>query len=795
MRLTILLTWLGIFLAPVLVSQANLDLVLQKKLKESSFIGKEQNFIVKGDQDAIAHWLSENDGKIKYHSKTGLSIRLKASKIRELAELPGVEHIYFNNYKGTVLNDRVIQNANVAGLQTNWEFDSTLTGQGIIVGFIDAGIDYTHHDFIGDDGQSRILYIWDQNNPEDSSLIFEDYGYGQLITGDTLNGWLANNIQVPLDPNSLFGHGSTVVGAACANGRALAEELEQGIVPSDLHGIAPNSKIIMVSSDFDSENWLATVADGVDFMLNKADELNMPIVINLSVGTYLGSHDGLDPVGSIINEWFSDQYPGRMLVCAAGNSGQLRYHLGYQSNSDTSLSVFKTHDGLSDLGKGAFFEMWIDSVSVNDFSTAVGLINITDFNLPVVPIFRSIDIQMDSLIIDTLYDGETSLAVISQFMEYRGDQVRMQVKVDSVLTDNLEIAFYTLGQGRVDCWSAAWLGTSDIIGPEQLGTLPSEIDEMYRSPDSLMQVVSSFSCAPNVLTVGNYRNRVQYTDVNGSVQEFAGTVGEKAPFSSRGPTRDGRQKPDIAASGELVISSGSYNIIEFLLATEPFKVALGGKHIRNGGTSMASPIVAGILALYLQHCPESLPSEILNNITGTAFQDIFTGTLPNHEWGHGKVNGLAAVNASLYNVEIVESGACSEEEVKLATNSEFSTYLWSTGETTSQICVVPGEYWVKVTDQSGCWSVSDSFIVVIENIREFSQSEFLIFPNPNHGKFYVNNLEIDQDIRILNLLGQEVEFEKRRNGDQMEIMLKDNKPGIYFVRFSDSGLSIKMIVK
>jgi len=795
MKLLVFYTWIGIFIAPVLSSQAKLDLVLREKLKENNFSAKSQNFIVKGDHDAIAAWLFENNGKIKYVSKAGIAIRLNADKISELASLPGVDHIYFNDYKGTVLNDKIIQNANVAGLQTDWEFDSTLTGKGVIIGFIDAGIDYTHQDFIDADSLSRILYIWDQNNPEDSSLIFEEYGYGRLITGDTLNDWLANNIHVPLDPNSFFGHGSTVAGAACSNGRALAEELEQGLVQYDLHGIAPDSKIIMVSSDFDSENWLATIADGVDFMLNVADELDMPIVINLSIGTYLGSHDGLDPVGVTINEWFSDQYPGRMLVCAGGNSGELRYHLGYHSDSDTSLSIFKTHNGLSELGKGAFFELWIDSVSADDFNTAVGFIDIADFSVPELPTFRSIDMQIDSLIIDTLYDGETPLGVVSQFMQYRGDQIRMQVKVDSVLAANLEVAFYTMGQGRVDCWSAAWLGTSDIIGPEQLGEIPPNIDEMYQSPDSLMQVVSSFSCAPNVLTVANYKNRVQYTDVNGNIQEFEGEVGARTNGSSRGPTRDGRQKPDISASGDLVLSTGAYNIVDFLLSSEAYKVAQGGKHIRNGGTSMASPIVAGIAALYLQHCPESLPSEISNSITGTAIQDIFTGVLPNPKWGHGKVNGLAAVNTSLFDVEIIGSEACPEGELELSTTTGYSTYLWSTGETTPQICAVPGEYWVTVTDQSGCWSVSDPFIVVIEEVKEFSQSEILIFPNPNSGKFTINNIASDHSFRILNILGQEVAFEKKIAGSLAEITLIDAKPGIYFVRFSDSGMTIKIVVK
>ena len=106
MRLSIFFTWVGFLLTSTLVSQVKLDLVLQNKLKESNFSEKEQNFIVKGDIETISLWLSENSGKIKYISKEGLGIRVKASKINELAAFPNVNHIYFNNYKGTILNDR-----------------------------------------------------------------------------------------------------------------------------------------------------------------------------------------------------------------------------------------------------------------------------------------------------------------------------------------------------------------------------------------------------------------------------------------------------------------------------------------------------------------------------------------------------------------------------------------------------------------------------------------------------------------------------------------------------------------
>jgi hypothetical protein len=461
------------------------------------------------------------------------------------------------------------------------------------------------------------------------------------------------------------------------------------------------------------------------------------------------------------------------------------------------LSFFKTHNSLSDPGSGAIFELWLDTINTDEFKTAVGLVDLSDFSIPVKTDFIAISEQIDSIIVDTLFDNEIALAVVSQFMALRGDQVRVQIKVDNVLSDNLDVVFYTLGDGRVDCWSAAWLGTSDIIGPEELSSIPPLIIEKYRSPDSLMQVVSSFSCAKNVLTVGNYKNRIQYTDVNGSVQEFEGQVGQRTDGSSRGPTRDNRQKPDVSACVDLVLSSGAYNVVDLLLSAEPFKVAQGGKHIRNGGTSMASPIVAGVAALYLQHCPESYPSEISNSITATALQDIFTGSLPNIKWGYGKINGLAAVNAGLFFVEIGvdETGQCTDGDLELSTSADYSAYLWSTGEVTSTICATPGDYWVKVTDQAGCWSVSETFTVVIQNINELEIRTIVLYPNPNNGSFIIDNTGLDEEFTINNIVGNEVDFDKMINGNNLEINLINAVSGIYFIRFSESDQTLKIIVR
>ena len=95
----------------------------------------------------------------------------------------------------------MLGNANVIALQEIGIYDSLLSGKDVIIGFIDSGLDYSHPDFVKEDGSSRILYYWDQNNPGDSTQIFEDYGYGKLIIQDTINNWLDSSYQVIMDPN------------------------------------------------------------------------------------------------------------------------------------------------------------------------------------------------------------------------------------------------------------------------------------------------------------------------------------------------------------------------------------------------------------------------------------------------------------------------------------------------------------------------------------------------------------------------------------------------------------------
>ena len=315
------------------------------------------HMFVKADETRLRSFLAREKGTLKYAFRNYWSISIPAASVMKMDSLQGLSSIHFEQSKGQPLlsssraQTRVDQVHNGEG-----GLPQGYSGEGVILGIIDAGIELQHEDFHYPDGSTRIIELWDHNMGV--SQRTPSYGYGQVWDSAEINAGLCPHG----DQATWYGHGTNTAGIAAGDGSSYA-----GYV-----GIAPDAELIIVSSNFNAVGWTNTIADAVDFIFNKAEELGRPCVINASLGTYLGAHDARDFAAQSIEQSITEA-PGRIMVCAAGNSGdQDPYHLGYEATEDTTFTWFQTASS-STPGNGIIaFEMYGDVGDMEPLQFSIG---------------------------------------------------------------------------------------------------------------------------------------------------------------------------------------------------------------------------------------------------------------------------------------------------------------------------------------------------------------------------------------------------------------------------------------
>ncbi len=662
---------------------------------------------VRGNVAKIKEEVKKVGGISKLSMTNIVQAEIPANQLEIFSKNDFIDYIEFGLGKGEVLSDTMVVHNNVVPIhQGLLPLSRAYTGKNVLMGIIDTGLDIDHPDFKDTLGNTRILKIWDQYQPDNGT---SSYGYGVVWDSASIN----NGTCTHHDYNGVD-HGTHVAGIACGNGLAV----------NNYTGVAPEANIVAVASKMSVGNWSSTVVDAAKFIYDVADSYNMPCAINLSMGSYFGSHDGTDAASLLIDS-IVNYKPGRVFVAAAGNAGDFsiyKWHLEHQITSDTTFTWFKYYDGTTypyvppALGYGAvFYELWADTADFNNVQFAIGA------NLPSgtyeergTTVYHNIQ-NILGLQTDTIKnDSNQILGIVDFYSELQGDKYLMQVHMQEPDSNQLLFSLKTTGSGKMDVWTMGAFGLSDMVySPLPSNTILPEIDH-YVLPDQYKTMVSSFQNHPSVIAVANFSNRAQYYDIDTILRSTGRIPGEIGPSSSWGPNRRGYQKPDIAATGDWTIGPvGADCVAANLGPGNRERIAKGGMHRTNGGTSMASPVVAGVAALYLEKCPKATASEIKNAILSTAKQDTFTSGVPNYRYGYGKVDAFAALNTSNFTVSLgSDMQVCDGDSVEL-TSGVFNSYLWSNNDTTSSIYIdTTSSNYVEVENNSGCKSLSDTVNVV-----------------------------------------------------------------------------------
>jgi minor extracellular serine protease Vpr len=478
-------------------------------------------------------------------------------------------------------------------------------GQGTLVGIVDSGIDYRNADFKNANGTTRIKYIWDQTNRGKSPAGF---AYGNECASSSINNGSCTERDVE-------GHGTHVAGIAAGNGRSSN--------PPRYIGVANGADIAIVKLRGTKET---DIVDGCRYLIQKAQQLREPLVINLSLGNEREPHDGSGTVGQALNKLTG---PGRIIVAAAGNESLRAGHASGVIQQGQTVHVRFTAEDATDgtlhlyyPAKDTIAGSIVDEATGQEFAAnangSVAAIASTDGTFKVATQLVRKDATWETL---TVLIVAARRPVNGQF-----DLSLMGTKITDA--------------GQFNVWS----GGSHIkfLNPDRYITLATPAD------------------VQNVISVASYTTRTSYQDANGQSITYCALVdcsGQAHPVgsldvtSSWGPTVDGRQQPDIAAPGGLIVSSrtGDVPTCESEQATGciPSQLLInGGRDLVELGTSMASPMVAGTVALMLQLNPKLTVQKTRQIVRQTARHDSFTGTAAwSAQWGAGKLNALAAVRA------------------------------------------------------------------------------------------------------------------------------------------------------
>jgi subtilisin family serine protease len=650
--------------------------------------------LIQGDQGALPK-LNALGVHVRTVTQSGImTATVPLAKINAMAAIAEVSRIeagkqvrMYNDLSNAVPADNCTE---CVGMNN----DRSHQGEGVVVGVIDSGLDWTHGDFIDDaTGETRIAYYWDQSDKDDDRVP-TGFTYGHEYTADHINAGAVKD-----SAKDTNGHGTHVTGTAAGDGSA-----------SGKMGVAPKATIVFVKFDFDGDrNSDAAIIDGVRYIFEKATELGKPAVINMSLGTDFGPHDG-----STLEERGMDDLtgPGKIVVVAAGNPGSNNWsanlswgfamHGKGQLNQDAfTFQVSPIEDSTEDY---IFFDVWYPG-GANKCRVQV----ITPSGKAYPPYFdrnhRSTWVTGSPMVGFNTSEGGIIVGNGGDQLEWGSDSGDQEIylEVSDYWGVNPAEGQWTVNLLPADSKSTcsgtyhAWFAASSSLvrgwrndpgrQPPRFGGVESDNAYTIGAPAS----------ATNALAVAAYQSRNCWDYVYGTTDltcegNTVGNqcygdapinyydpfqLGELAYFSGRGPRRDNVLKPEIATPGVGIASSLSSHAVEGVTnKCENYwdggqyhygtnRVLPGEKATVIQGTSMACPNATGAVALLLQANP-ALDIDCLRGLLGqTALRDAITDGYanvpntaqtdtdssagpgqPNNDWGYGKLDIGAALAAA-----------------------------------------------------------------------------------------------------------------------------------------------------
>ena len=612
---------------------------------------------VRVDDEATLERLKAEGFTVNSRFGNVATISVPTGQYRTLRDIPGVkatrraQRVELNNDKALLLSHGLLEGLPVTSDTLPY------TGRGVVVGVIDTGFDFNHINFKDSDGHSRVAAVY---LPADST------GSAPVVNGDSLPGsaYYGDDIAALTTDNDQMSHATHTTGTAAGSYAA------QGY-----RGVAPGATLVLCGMT-EEELTDANIANSVNFIFDYAERNNMPAVINMSLGSSDGAHDG--------SSWLSQAFdkasgPGRICVVSAGNQGEVPCHWEhkFEDEGDT-VRTFLSNWRPSNPRYSGYASSWSTTDAPHRLTLAI------------------VDLEADtvchSVALDTLAVDDDGMATIDAsndsiwaryfdgFLQYQS-QIADNGRFNAIVAVDVtpaEYNRYALGMlysapkgEMVHAWTSSIYFWSRSKSGWTTGTANMSISDM--------------ATGENAISVGAYCSRKTTPKYNGSEFRYSRSAPYAiAYFSSYGPDARGIQRPDVTAPGFAVVSSANrYDSTSNIIAHLAFRAEVDGELYPYGseyGTSMSTPVVTGAIAVWLQADPTLDAARVRNVLKATSYRDEYVTEAQAQRWGAGKLDiaaGLEYVLRNAYDVNLdgeVNVGDISAVYAAiLGTEPEFAT--------------------------------------------------------------------------------------------------------------------------
>ena len=627
----------------------------------------------------MGYILAENGYEIENELGRIVIARLTAPEMEAVAELDEVVQVSLGfeaepmmrvARKTTKVDDVHKANAS-SGLSHGY------TGEGVIVGMMDTGLDPNHLNFRDAAGNLRIKNYWEIKGADGSVVLYDTPEKIGAFETDLRQETHATHVLGIMagSHNARPGSGNGMV--ATLNGLGKPSVSASNINP--YYGVAKDAELSVCSGTLENNN--ITIAAGR--FRDYVKSTGKPGVLNFSLGNQRGPHDGTDASSLALADVGKD-----VLICmSAGNEGNANISLSKTlTASDKTVRTFVS----TGLAGNGYLDIW--SSGPQTLKVTFAAINLTNgnivgtFEIPTPSSFSYIggtSVRYSNVVKNAQFGNTFGQ---SSFIGYSANLNTANNRYDVYLT-------FELSGSNANTAAAIIVEGTDGNKIDMYGSMVLRSNGMAGYLDGTpTNSINGLACGDNILVVGAYVNSNPYMTLGGESSWSSTTYpqGGIAAFSSYGHTFQGRQLPDVVGPGMGMISSyNSYYVrdeinnyvtkglanpvntkTEAQLRTEAesgysvwinspdkkdpddMKTPLKNYWGEMSGTSMSSPFVAGVLALWSQAAAEKgvrlSMDDVKKVIAATADKDEFTAQQP-ERWGMGKINALAGLKYILAN--------------------------------------------------------------------------------------------------------------------------------------------------